>query len=125
MGKTTGLILVIAISILLLVGTAGCNNGITEPELNLSYVVADTSQEGCYDDSQEITCPLPGEAFYGQDAQYQGNQPSYQDNGDGTVTDLNTGLMWQKTPGDKVTYDDAVAGADDFSLAGYDDWRLV
>ena len=125
MSKIVRLILVMAINILLLLGTAGCNNEITEPELNLSYVVVDTGQEGCYDDSQEIGCPLPGEAFYGQDAQYQGIQPDYQDNGDGTVTDLNTGLMWEKTPGDKVTYDEAVSGADDFSLAGYDDWRLV
>jgi hypothetical protein len=29
-------------------------------------------------------------------------------------TDLNTGLMWQKTPGDKVTYAEAIAGADSF-----------
>lgn len=123
-GKIVRSILVIAISILLLFSTAGCDEEMPEPELNLSYVVVDTSQEKCYDDSQEITCPQPGEAFYGQDAQYQGMQPDYQDNGNGTVTDLNTGLMWQKTPGDKVTYDEAVAGAGDFSLAGYDDWRL-
>jgi hypothetical protein len=124
LAKIVRLFLVIAIGISLLLGTTGCNNEITEPELNLSYVVVDTSQEKCYDDSQEITCPLPGEEFYGQDAQYQGILPSYQDKGDGTVTDLNTGLMWQKTPVDKVTYYEAVAGADDFSLAGYDDWRL-
>lgn len=127
MGKIVGLLLVIAISISLLLGTAGCGEEITEPEpteFNLSYTVVDTGQEKCYDNSQEIACPQSGEAFYGQDAQYQGIQPSYQDNGDGTVTDLNTGLMWQKTPGDKVTYDEAVAGATDFDLAGYDDWRL-
>ena len=93
------------------------------------YVVVDTGQTKCYDNSQEITCPQPGEPFYGQDAQYQdaqyaGNQPSYVDNGDGTITDLNTGLMWQQTPGDKLTWNEAVTGADTFSLAGYDDWRL-
>ena len=38
-----------------------------------------------------------GDPFYGQDAQYPKLEPSYQDNGDGTVSDLNTGLMWQKT----------------------------
>jgi hypothetical protein len=87
-------------------------------------VVVDTGQTKCYDASREISCPQEGEAFYGQDAQYAGVQPSYTDNGDGTVTDNVTGLMWQKTPGDKVTYAEAVAGADTFSLAGYDDWRL-
>jgi hypothetical protein len=126
MGRIVGLLLVIAISISLLLGTGGCTieTPEPEPELNLSYVVVDTGQEKCYDNSEEIACPQPGEAFYGQDAQYQGIQPAYQDNGDGTVTDLNTELRWQKTPGDKVTYDEAVAGAKDFDLAGYDDWRL-
>jgi hypothetical protein len=128
MGKIVRLLLVIAINISLLLATAGCGEEITEPEpepeLNLSYAVVDTGQEKCYDNSQEVACPQPGEAFYGQDAQCQGSQPAYKDNGDGTVTDLNTGLMWQKTPGDKVKYDEAVAAADDFVLAGYDDWRL-
>ena len=116
-GKIIRLILVIAISISLLLGIAGCNEEMPEPEpeFNLSYVVVDTGQEKCYDDSQEIACPQTGEAFYGQDAQYQGVLPSYQDNGDGTVTDLNTDLMWQKTPGDKVTYNEAMVGAGGFS----------
>ena len=66
-----------------------------------------------------------GEAFYGQDAQYDGVQPSYQDNGDGTVTDLNTGLMWQQNLLDeKVTYSEAKTMSETFTLAGYDDWRL-
>jgi hypothetical protein len=63
-----------------------------------TYTVIDTGQTACYDDSSEIVCPGEGQPFYGQDAQYDGNQPAYQENGDGTVTDLNTGLMWQKTP---------------------------
>jgi hypothetical protein len=90
------------------------------------YTVVDTGQTNCYDNQNTTACPQPGGSFYGQDAQYAGVQPSYVDNGDGTVTDLNTGLMWQKTPDldNKVTYAEAVAGADTFSLAGYDDWRL-
>lgn len=89
-----------------------------------SYVIVDTGQTICYDSSREITCPEEGQLFYGQDAQISGAQPSYADNGDGTITDLNTGLMWQKDPGEKMTYDEAVSGADTFTLAGYDDWRL-
>ncbi|MCP4375557.1 MAG: DUF1566 domain-containing protein, partial [bacterium] len=58
------------------------------------------------------------------DAQYNGRQAAYQNNGDGTITDLNTGLMWQKTPGAKMTYDRALANASSFNLAGYSDWRL-
>ena len=39
--------------------------------------VPDTGQTKCYNDSVEITCPEPGEDFYGQDAQYQLNPPSF------------------------------------------------
>ena len=39
--------------------------------------VPDTGQTTCYDGSSEIACPQTGEAFYGQDAQYTINSPSY------------------------------------------------
>ena len=91
---------------------------------SLTYPIVDTGQTTCYNNSGAISCPQPGEAFYGQDAQHAGNQSSYVDNGDGTVTDLNTGLMWQQAYSGKMTWGDALAGAEAFSLAGYDDWRL-
>ncbi len=33
----------------------------------------------------------------GDDSEYSGNMPSLTDNGDGTVTDSTTGLLWQKS----------------------------
>jgi len=90
----------------------------------LTYSIVDTDQVYCYDDSSSISCPGEGQAFYGQDAQYTGNMPRYQDNGDGTVSDLVTDLMWQQNPGEKMTYDQVVAGTDSSTLAGYTDWRL-
>ena len=86
--------------------------------------LVDTGQNRCYNARQEIACPAEGEAFYGQDAAYTSKAPAYRDNGDGTVTDLNTGLMWQQDPGDKMTYNRAVKKASSFNLAGYTDWRL-
>lgn len=92
---------------------------------NSSYVIVDTGQVQYYDNTGQIEPPERGELFYGQDAQYNGAQPSYRDNGDGTVTDLNTGLMWQqKLLDEKLTYEEAKVRADTFTLAGYDDWRL-
>jgi Protein of unknown function (DUF1566) len=88
---------------------------------SVDFPVVDTNQSLCYGLNTSMTC---GSEFAGQDAQYEGYQPAYQSNGDGTVTDQITGLMWQADPGDKMSYADAVAGADSFSLAGYDDWRL-
>lgn len=85
----------------------------------------DTDQSLCFDTAAVVEEPLPGEPFYGQDAQYQGLQPAYRDNGDGTVTDLNTGLMWQQADdGTARNWEDALAFAEDLELAGYDDWRL-
>jgi len=92
---------------------------------SLTYPIVDTKQTSCYGTSSKMTCPSSGNRFYGQDAQTSGNQPSYQDNGDGTVTDLHTGLIWQQGYADeKQTYQDAFDGAKSFDLGGYSDWRL-
>jgi hypothetical protein len=88
------------------------------------YTVVDTGTLAFYNDMYEVSEPVPGESFYGQDASYQGNAPAYTDNGDGTITDMNTGLMWQKHPGEKKTWDEAEAEISSFELAGHQDWRL-
>ena len=100
------------------------SNTPVEKTNDFSYAIVDTSQSTFYGNLEEITEPSLGEAFYGQDAQYTRFSASYVDNDDGTVTDLNTGLMWQQDPGEKMTYDDAVSGADEFLLSHYNDWRL-
>ncbi len=96
----------------------------------------DTGQTKCYDaDGNEITCPAEGEPFYGQDANYPGASTSYTDNGDGTVTDNNTGLIWQQNTADTnldgaITSDDKKTweGADTYCSKGLDTggrtWRL-
>ncbi len=97
--------------------------------LDTSYAVADTGQSSCYDESGIEGCPAASSALYGQDAQYAGNQPHYADNGDGTVTDQVTGLMWQKSPdtvdaATKLTLTQARANAGTLTLGGYTDWRV-
>ena len=94
------------------------------PQTDLPYAIVDSDQTAYYDTLAETNWPDPGEAFFGQDAEYEGYGPMYTDNGDGTVTDEVTGLMWQQDPGDKVAYFGAIDDADGFDLAGYDDWRL-
>jgi len=88
------------------------------------YTIVDTAQIRCYHDSAEIEFPGAGTDFFGQDAQYIGNEPAYKNNGDGTVTDLNTALMWQSDPGEKMTFNQAVAAASKCRIGGYEDWRL-
>jgi hypothetical protein len=91
---------------------------------NMSYVVVDTGQRRCFDNTGRIAPSAPGQAFFGQDAQYDGPTPRYRDNGDGTVSDVNTGLMWVRARGETVTWDDAVAQASRCRVGGYDDWRM-
>ncbi len=100
---------------------------VTTPDLpEASFVMTQTKQIKCFNDLGELSsCPSEGQPFHGQDYTYSsGATLSYRDNGDGTVTDLNTGLMWQQATLDKVTWEEAVSGAETFDLAGYTDWRL-
>jgi len=50
-------------------------------------------------------------------------ESNYVDNGDGTVTDINTGLMWQQQTGDIMSWNDAMLYCTE-PLANYSDWRL-
>ncbi|MBC8420655.1 MAG: DUF1566 domain-containing protein, partial [Desulfobacterales bacterium] len=92
------------------------------------YQLPDTGIDKCYDNDSEITCPsLLTQWYYGQDAQYDGPQPTYTDNGNGTVTDLNTGLMWQQGDSQNAssrTWQEAGDYCSGYSLAGHSDWRL-
>lgn len=104
-----------------------------------TYPIVDTGQTACYnDDGPAISCPTAGQAFYGQDAQFDGNQPSYTLSADGlTVTDNVTGLTWTQSPDldgdgnididDKLTFAEAKAYPDTLNagnFGGYSDWRL-
>ncbi len=114
------------------------DGGDSNADYNAEYAVVDTGQIACYDDIAEINCPTTDETFYGQDAQYSGNQPDYSDNGDGTVTDNVTGLTWTQSPDldgdgdidvdDKLTFAEAQTYADTTlnaqNYGGYSDWRL-
>ncbi len=123
------LLLVITIMVLILTScSTESQKNVSESEKPIksfySYAIVDTGQNLSYDDEGIVITPEKGEAFFGQDAQYIGNQPSYTDNGDGTISDNITGLMWQKDALFKQTYDDAQKGALESNLAGYDDWRM-
>lgn len=95
-----------------------------------AYTLPDTGQTKCYDNEKEIPCPAPGQPFYGQDGNYNGAQPAYKDNGDGTVTDLNTGFMWQQGDSQNdckygcFNWQEGMDYCTGLDLAGYTDWRL-
>lgn len=99
---------------------------------NVSYAIVDTGQKLCYDANigNEAVCSSMGE-----DADYDGNQPSYTVSSDGlTITDNVTDLIWQQSSdinedgelnyADKLSQTDALSYCENLSYAGRDDWRL-
>ena len=49
---------------------------------------------------------------------------AFTDNGDGTVTDTDTGLLWQQTTGGSMAWEAALTYCESLTLAGHTDWRL-
>jgi len=127
----------------------------------LATPVSDTGQTKCYDNTLEITCPQPGEPFYGQDGNYSINPQSYTKldaNGNDLpddapwpwtmVRDNLTGLVWEvkQDKDDTVNYAnphdadntyvwcDSIGdgtGTEDFinalnseQFGSYSDWRM-
>jgi hypothetical protein len=90
-----------------------------------------TGQTTCWNNSGSvISC-----GGTGQDGDIRaGAALAYTDNGDGTVTDGNTGLMWEKLSEDKSIHDDntfyswndafAMKMATFIAFAGHTDWRV-
>jgi hypothetical protein len=58
---------------------------------------------------------------YGQNTK---DTDRFVENGDGTVTDMQTGLMWQVEEEYNVSFDQAIQMAGDLTLGGYSDWRI-
>ena len=86
-----------------------------------------TGQTACYDAAGNVIACDSAESP-GQDGFYQAGCPSagrFTDNGDGTVADNCTGLMWQKAtaPGTH-TWQEALQYCEGLEFAGHDDWRL-
>lgn len=59
-----------------------------------------------------------------QDAYRKANLISYRDNRDGTITDLRTGLIWQKEMGEKMTLEEAQKKLYELNKGKYSDWRI-
>ncbi|MCW5892062.1 MAG: DUF1566 domain-containing protein [bacterium] len=95
-----------------------------------------TGQTQCVQADLSSLGPCPG-GLAGQDGAVRaGIAPSYTDNGDGTITDHVTGLMWEKLSDDDSIHDrdhpyflagahfNKVARLNRHGFAGYSDWRV-
>ena len=108
-----------------------------------AFNLPDSGQTTCYQTgSPYAATDCPGT---GQDGAYSINPLRYTDNGDGTVTDRNTGLMWQKcsvgqdhltcggsskiydwyeSTGTRNPPDEVFDACGELTLGGRTDWRL-
>ena len=84
----------------------------SEAQKLLKFKLPDSGQTGSYTSTA------------GEDSDFLINPPSLTDNGDGTITDNNTGLMWQKTDGGEMIFENAGPYCTGLSLGGHTDWRL-
>jgi len=101
--------------------TASDQHSVTVDNTTGTHELPDTGQEQSYTTT------------YGEDHDYQPgtSQPSYTDNGNGTITDNRTGLMWVKdgnsagcNNGNFSSWEQALTFCEGLSYAGYEDWRL-
>lgn len=99
-------------------------NVVDTSALEGNYPIADTGLESFYSNKSSINERIEGKRFYGQDANYTTKVMSYTDNGDGTVKDNVTGLIWIQDPGEKMTWIEAVEMLEEFEFNGHSDWRL-
>jgi hypothetical protein len=83
-----------------------------EADLRKGLLLPDTGQTTSYTSTS------------GEDADFIINPPAYINNGNGTVTDNVTGLMWQQTDGGEMTFENATFYCSNLRLGGYSDWRL-
>jgi len=99
--------------------TGNTNGTYTSAARFNSYPLSGTSLAKLPDTGQTLNAT----ATFGEDSDYAINPPAYTDNGNGTVTDTVTGLMWQKTDSGEMTWDTARTSAPT-ALGGFSDWRL-
>src|SRR4030043_348563 len=89
-----------------------------------AFYLPDTGQSKCYQRDcvwPPVEIPCSGTL---QDGAYSINPMSFTDNSNGTVTDNNTGLMWQKEDdGNWYFGDQASDVCGSLNLGGKGDWR--
>jgi hypothetical protein len=111
---------ILFIAILLLAGGLYLWNNLFMKSDNLSKT-ANNLEENQNGDTQ----PVPGGNQNGTKANnITTDTERYKDNGDQTVTDKKTGLIWQKAEVVDVSLEQAKQSVGELSVGGYNDWRM-
>jgi hypothetical protein len=97
------------------------SNKVYLPLIGFSMSSSDSSTRLKLPDTGQVTSYT---STFGEDSDYTINPPAYTVNGNGTVTDQVTGLVWQQTDGGEMTFADAITYCQNLDLDGYTDWQL-
>jgi hypothetical protein len=108
--------------------------GDVEPPVPWCGLLPATGQTKCYTDvGREVDCR--DALWRGQDGAHQAGCPMENrfrvndggtpfDLSDDTVTDNCTGLMWQRSTANPMSWQEALQYCEDLNFSGHDDWRL-
>lgn len=91
-----------------------------------AWTLPGTGQSKCYDGSNAVVaCNATGGAYSGQDAAYNSSRQTYYLSPNSTITDLNTGLVWQQSTNTTgANFDAAATYCTNLRQGGYSDWRM-
>ena len=106
----------------------GCQESRVDSEsdtgISGGYKIRHTGVAAYYDTSSVIAKPEIKSVFAVQDATFFSASDNFVDHGDGTITDLVTGLMWSKNLTTKQTLEEAKASLNQMNTGKYQDWRI-
>jgi hypothetical protein len=88
------------------------------------YRIRHTGVFSFYDTTSVINRPASHSVFAHQDAQSFPGTDNYIDHGDGTITDLVTGLTWTKSLTSKQTLEEATVSLALLNTGQHNDWRI-
>ena len=112
----------------ILVGFNGCEktdiNQINSKGVKGGYNIRHTGVYEYYDTVSVINNPESQSVFFTQDAKNFDGSDSFVDNGDGTITDRVTGLMWTKNLTPKLTLEEAKVYLSQNNAGKHNDWRI-
>lgn len=101
-----------------------CPAGLSKFDGCLCRVVA-TESNVCTYETEHVPCNeiTPGTPYFGQDAQLVGGMRMFANNGDGTIIDHDTGLVWTEEKAGPMTIENAEEYCDVLELKDVS-WRL-
>jgi hypothetical protein len=110
----------------LILGSCQETNSIQQDTTGVAggYKIRHTGVSAYYDTASVISNPGSQSVFALQDANSYSASDNFIDHGDGTITDVVTGLMWTKNLTPRQTLEEARVSLSQLNAGRYQDWRI-